>query len=901
MKISPERWKQLEPHLDTVLDLDPPEREAHLASLAAQDPTLAADLRALLREPAKDWESLPARAGDLLSAVRGAEEAGPDLADRHIGPWRIVRVIGRGGMGVVYLAERADGKFEQQAAIKVMHWTGGAHAMKRFRLEQQTLARLDHPSITRIFDSGMTEEGLPYFVMEWVAGMPITRAAEESGMSVRERVRLFIRLCEAVHSAHQRLVVHRDIKPDNVMLTPDGHVKVLDFGIAKWLTEDHDASLTQQGEGLLTPQYASPEQFLEQAITTSTDVYALGLLLHEILSGRPPYDLSGKSMTEQKRLVAEHDPARLSSHAADPRRRRELAGDLERITARALHKDPARRYDSAAAMADDLRRFLDGLPVQATPDSLAYRASRFVRRHRGPVAIGALAVIALVAAAMTTAWQARVAARERDHARIEAARSEQIVDFLVSSLEQTNPYAENVGAVTMREFLEQSSSRIETELADQPDVRTKVYSTMSRVFVHVGEIRRGQHFAERAIQLADSVFGPTSLEAATARSHMARAVAHSSLDSAMIYEREALGALRGRRDRESRILLANVLEDHGAHREQVGETDSSLALHREALAIRERLYDKPHGDLARSHHHLASLLANMGDPEAGSAFEKAALLWKQTLGTDHPNHASTLNNWAAWLEREGRPDSARVLYERSLEISRRTLGAGSGGLATPLNNLGRLELNRGQMEAARAHLAEAAGLLRGREGSDTPLAGALMNLGLAAFLQDDYVTAEARYREGRALFEHRFGADHAYVAIADSYLGRTLWKQGRTAEAERRLARATTVLERHQPAMASRLVAALTWAGRLRMEANPGQGELKLRAAVALARERLPEHSAERGEAEVALGTCLRERGAPEEGSALVNAGYGSLLTAHGATHPMTLWAREEAERSGGL
>jgi hypothetical protein len=204
------------------------------------------------------------------------------------------------------------------------------------------------------------------------------------------------------------------------------------------------------------------------------------------------------------------------------------------------------------------------------------------------------------------------------------------------------------------------------------------------------------------------------------------------------------------------------------------------------------------------------------------------------------------------------------------------------------------------MASAREHLAEAVELLRGREGSETPLAGTLTNLGLAAFLEGDYVTAEARYREGRALFEHRFGADHAYVAIADTYIGRTLWKRGRAAEAGRRLARATQVLARHQPAMASRLVAALTWAGRLRMETNPAEGEVKLREAAGLARQRLPEHSSERGEAEVALGLCLLERGAREEGMPLVEAGYRSLLAAHGTTHPMTHWASTAPERGGG-
>jgi len=888
VRITPQRWAEIEPHFDAALDLDEAAREAYLADLEARDAALVADLRELLRERAQEWSALPA---DLLSAA-GEERGGADLSDRRIGPWRIVRVVGRGGMSVVYLGERTDGKFEQQVAVKVMHWTGGARAMERFRLEQQTLARLAHPAITRIFDSGVTEDGLPYFVMEYVDGVPITRAAAERGMDVRARLRLFVRLCGAVHGAHQRLVVHRDLKPDNVLLTRDGHVKVLDFGIAKWLTDEEEpAALTRHGESLLTPQYASPEQFLDQAVTTATDVHALGLLLYELLAGRPPYDLAGKTLTEQRRLVCEQEPERLSARPVDPQMRRELQGDLETICAKALQKDPVRRYDSAAAMADDLRRHLDGLPVQAAPDSAAYRASRFVRRHRVPVTIAALAALGLIVAAVTTAWQAGVAASERDRARAEAARSEEIVEFLVGALEQANPYADDGGSVTVREALERTAERIDGELVDQPDVRARVYTTLARVFSHIGEVRRAQGYGMQAIRLADSVFGAASGAAASARLQTARAVAQSNVDSAMVIEREAIADLEGLHDSDSRLMLANVLEDHAIHLEQVVGRDSGLVLHMRALEIRGAILDDPHSDLARSWHHIATAQSGLGDPAAGASFAEAARLWKATLGADHPNYASTLNNWAIWLDNNGMPDSAEVVYREALAIARRRLGPDAEGLAMPLNNIGKLALHRGRIDSALAYLGEAAGLLRGGEGSATPLAATVLNLGLAEFLQGHYAAAESYYREGRALFAGRFGEDHEFVAIADAYVGRALWMQGRTAEAERRLTRAMRAFERDQPRLASRLVAARTWCGRMWLERDPGRGEAMLRSAVALAREHLPAHSAERGEAMVALGAHLQSRGSAEEGVLLARDGYMCLLAAHGESHPMTRWA----------
>jgi len=902
VSVSPQRWAQIEPHFDAVLDLDETAREAYLGRLAAEDPALAADLRGLLAGKDGGLGDLPGRAEALLAAAAGsAQRADPDLANRKIGAWRLIRVIGRGGMSVVYLAEREDGKFDQQVAVKVMHWTGGVRAIERFRLEQQTLARLDHPSITRIFDSGVTEDGLPYFVMEWVEGVPITRAAADRGMDVRERVRLFVRLCVAVHSAHQRLVVHRDLKPDNVLMTGDGNVKVLDFGIAKWLTdEEQAAALTRHGEGLLTPQYAAPEQFLEQPVSTATDVYALGLLLYELLSGTQPYELKGKSLTEQRRLVCEQEPERPSSRPRDPVRRRELQGDLDTICGKALQKDPARRYDSAAAMADDLRRYLDGLPVQAAPDSAAYRASRFVRRHRVSVTIASLAAAGLIVAAATTAWQARVAAHERDRARIEAAQSEEILNFLIGSLEQANPYADDGGVVTVKEALDRSADRLETELSDLPAVRARMYTMLARVFSHIGETRRGGSFGIQAIHLADSLFGPSSLEAAAARLQTARAVGSSSLDSAITFDAEGIQALEGKRDRDSRLMLANLYEDLGYYVGQKQGGDTSLVLQRRALEIRESILDGPHADLARSHHHVATELSALGDPGAGAEFEKAAELWKATLGASHPNYASTLNNWAIWLERAGLPDSAAAVYRRSLLIARRTL-AGTRGLATQLNNMGRLSLTRGQVDSARAYLSEAIELLGTSEGSDLPVAASMLNLGTADYLQGDYAGAEAHYRDGRSLFVRLYGPDHVYVAVADSYIGRALWKQARTTEAERLLTRSMRVFEKQLPALAPRLVAARTWAGRLWMDDDPARAEERLRDAVELAREQLSQNSAERGEAEVALGVCLTRRGAREEGTLLLQQGYESLRAVHGEAHPLTQWAMTELSGAGTL
>jgi tetratricopeptide (TPR) repeat protein len=903
MRVPPERWAELEPHFDRALDIEADEREKYLEELAAEDPSLAEDLRHLLAAESS-LDDLRRHSPDVISAVGGEQQPIVDPTGRHIGPYRVISTLGTGGMSVVYLAERTDGKFDQQVAVKVMRWNAAKDALPRFEREQQTLARLDHPAMTRIYDAGVTDDGLPYYVMEPIDGVAITEYCREQGHTVRERVRLMISVCVGVHSAHQSLIVHRDLKPDNVMVTRDGHVKILDFGIAKWIEEDAQSQatlMTRHGEGLLTPQYASPEQFLGRPVTTASDVYSLGLLLYEMLAGTPPYDLSRKNPTEQQRLVCETQPARPSEQAADPQIGREVRGDLETIVLTALAKGPERRYSSASAMATDLRHYLDGLPIEAAPDSMAYRMGKFVQRNRVGVAVAALAAVTLVAGIVSTTWQARTAARERDRARIEAARAQEVVDFLIGSLEQANPYSDRAGEeVTVREMLENSVDRVENELIDQPEVQTLLYTTMAQVYGHLGQSARGVELADKAISLADSLYGAQSLESATARYHKARSIGHTDATAAGRSYREAMDALRQHEDTDSRIMLANVLEDYGMSLLRRGAGDSALALEREALSIREAVYDTLHADLARSHHHLAGTLSSLKDPAAGAHFAAAAFLWKATLGEHHPNYGATLNDWAVWHQTSGRPDSAEVYYLMAIEVDRKTLGPRSSSLATRLNNLASLSIAQGRFAFAEEMLEESIDILGAVENSGLSLAAAHTNMGHAAFFQQNYEAAETEYQEGRRLFVSQFGENHPYPAVSDSYLGRLYWKSRRTAEAVFRLQRAQDAFEPLQPSLADRLTAVETWYGCLLNEQGSDRGAVLLRAAVARAREHLPEGSVERAEAETALGIYLIDKGSRDEGLPYLEAGYEGLSAACGENHPLRLWVEAALERAKG-
>jgi tetratricopeptide (TPR) repeat protein/predicted Ser/Thr protein kinase len=412
--MSRERFQRCEELFHAALPLGEQERDALLRERCVGDSELRVEVERLL--------AAHGRAADFISSpVLLSRETGTDASwvDRLVGPYRVVREIGRGGMGAVYLAKRADGQYEHQVALKVIkRGMDTDQVLARFRAERQILASLDHPNIARLLDGGSTDEGVPYFAMEYIEGEPIDVWTERRGLSVEDRLQLFLQVCGAVSYAHQHLVVHRDIKPLNILVTADGVPKLLDFGIAKVLHEDGDeATSTVTGMRLLTPEYASPEQVEGSHATTVSDVYALGVVLYELLTGRSPYRPRSRTPIDVVEAVRTTDPERPSTVGGTEKLRRRLRGDLDTIVLTALRKEPARRYQSVEQFSGDIRRHLDGLPVRARSDRFGYRAGKFVRRNRGPVAAGVLLAIALIVGTAATAYQAQ-------QARLAQARAE---------------------------------------------------------------------------------------------------------------------------------------------------------------------------------------------------------------------------------------------------------------------------------------------------------------------------------------------------------------------------------------------------------------------------------------------------------------------------------------------
>ncbi len=461
-------WSQISPYLDEALDLGAEARLQWLLALEARAPAIAGHIKELLteRELLEEHRFL---AGDPAALLRGLS-----LAGQRLGAYTLDSILGHGGMGTVWLAHRSDGRFEGRAAIKLLNAALiGQPSEQRFIREGSLLARLQHPHIAHLIDAGIAPAGQPFLVLEHVEGVRIDRYCEERALGIEGRVRLFLSVLDAVIHAHSSLIVHRDLKPSNILVTDAGVVKLLDFGVAALLvpaTAGHAPSeLTREASPGLTPEYAAPEQLLEQPVTTSTDVYALGLVLFVLLAGRHPSDPQGKSRAELMRITLDRETPRPSHHAPDAQRGRVLRGDLDNIIAKALKKDPAERYATAEAFAEDLRRFLAHQPVSAHADSFSYRAGKFVRRHRGSVASGAVTALGLVVTAVFALYQMHEARVQRDQAREQTQRAEGFNDVITSLLSQVGPGGR---ALTAEEVLDRATAEVQTQYAEDQETLT---------------------------------------------------------------------------------------------------------------------------------------------------------------------------------------------------------------------------------------------------------------------------------------------------------------------------------------------------------------------------------------------------------------------------------------------
>jgi len=760
---------------DVLSEMDAPDREAWLAANVA-DPAHRETLRRLLAEDdARGFldESVVEHAKRMES-----EEIKPEgMIGRQIGMFRIVRLLGQGGMASVFLGERIGRDFQQKVAVKILRRGLFSELEQRlFLRERRVLAALNHPNIARLIDGGVTDSGIPYLVMEYVDGEPITRYAALCELDVRHRAKLFLTVCRAVEAAHRNLVVHRDIKPSNVLVSTDGAVKLLDFGIAKLIEED-DTNATGT-VGVFTPNYAAPEQIRGGAITTATDVYSLGVLLHELLLGIRPEGSTRRPssrVTEAMRTISGNATTRVTNLQL----RSALRGDLDNILLKALAEEPERRYPSAGAFADDIERYLSGRPVSAHPPSGLYRARKFAQRHRGGVALSALFLAALLGALITISWQARVA-------RQQAARAEAMKDFMVSAFAKAEPSVPRDGPPRITEVVEQAIAKARSETHMNESVRSELLTALGAVLRAQGRLAPALETLEWNYTQARASFGEADVLTLQAGHQFARAlIGTGNYRRARTLVDDLLS--RARNDDAERLHL---LLDSAFLATKQDERQRALADSASGRALARKLGDADMISDALSESGNVQLSA--GDVAgAVSTYEELLTLTLHEVGEQHLKAAAIHTDLSRAYRRQGRLDDAEREIRAALATDALVLPKDDWRHANHLNALTMILLARRDFPGALDSAVESLRIDRVAHGNDHPdVANDLNNVGMLYALVENYPAAATSLREALDLNEAKFGTDHLETAGTRANYGAALARAGQTQQGEAQILQA---------------------------------------------------------------------------------------------------------------
>jgi eukaryotic-like serine/threonine-protein kinase len=691
-RISPEQWQLLSPYLDRALTLSRDECAIWLESLQKSDPEMADKLRTLVEEHYRGAE-------DSFLANTPALLLNREAPGENVGAYRLVSIIGQGGMGTVWLAERNDGRFERRAAIKFLNFALWGRGLEdRFKREGAILGRLSHGNIAELLDAGVTASSQPYLVIEHVEGEPIDNYCDTHRLSIHQRIKLFLDVLAAVAHAHANLVIHRDIKPPNVLVSNDGKVKLLDFGIAKLLeVEGQEAAptlLTREAGAPLTPEYAAPEQITGSPVTTATDVYALGVLLYLLLTGTHPAGPGPHSAADLLKSILDQEPkhpsdvvtphadqmvAAANNRSATPERlRRQLRGELDTIVIKALKKNPHERYASVSAFAEDLQRYLSDEPIHARPDTFVYRAVKFVKRHRIAVSLATAAALAIVIGLFGTLLQAHTARLQRDTAIRERDRANRITDFMISTFRVSDPAQPNANNPTAREILDRASKQIDAEMGKDPEAQANMMFVMSEVYDSLGMFSQARALLTRALDLQRREFGPDAPQTLASLSQMALILTEEGNYG------EAENLQRRAFEGRTRVLgaehpdtiasmarLATVLSLEG-------QTANAVKMKRDAFALSQRVSGPEDPQTLKMANSLAAVLWQQGDDRLYGEAEKiqrASIdVEKRVLGPEHPDTLNGMNNLGVIMRRMGRYAEAERIYREILPVQSRVLG-----------------------------------------------------------------------------------------------------------------------------------------------------------------------------------------------------------------------------------
>lgn len=837
-----DRWRQVKEIFIKVVDEPKEAREARIASLCGEDSDLAEEVRTLL---AGDDQTLLEHPG---------QNALQEGVIKEIGPFDVIREIGRGGMGRVFEVHRKNEEFEQRLALKLVHPTlSGENIHRRFQLERRILAKLEHRNIARFIDGGVSSMG-PFYVMEFIDGKPITEFCDEKKITIRQRIRLFAQVCSAVQFSHQHFIVHRDIKPGNILVTDDGTVKLLDFGIAKVMEGDGTTAFQKtifqtytQDEAPMTPIYASPEQYLNEPVTAASDVYSLGLVLYQLLTGRLAYDFDNKSLLEIDNLILREPPTHPSSksrgktdkgfsseeiaqkrHLTPDKLESTLKGDLDAIVLTALRKDPKDRYASVADFADDLRCYLDYLPVSASPPSAAYRTKMFVRRHKTGVAFAAILLLSIIGGSIGTllGWSRAVEARdlaqkERARAIDEVEKTTEILSFLKGMLASPDP-RKSGREVKIIDVLDKSAADLERELGDRPEIEASIRQTLGVTYNVLGDHRKALEQFERARHLWAKLEGPNNRKVLDLRNHIASAYhelgqydkARELLEGnredldrelgpedpitlrnqsklAVAYKTlgkltEAEHILKEMLPTQVRILgqddedtlstmeiLGNVISDQGRYAE-------AEEMYLQVLDLLKKQHDAEHPDLLEIRINLATIHYVTGN--LAQAEREFRQLLESTSRVFGPHHTTTLTmvvNLTTVLNDQKKNEEALKIGEEYLPIMNKEIGEDQMITLAAINGLANSVSGLGMHQKAKTYQKELLRIVTEKFGAEHPEAiMVLCNLGLSHQRLNEFDDAIKCHQGATKLATKKLGEDHLYALVSRYHWGKDLFLSG---------------------------------------------------------------------------------------------------------------------------
>jgi serine/threonine protein kinase/tetratricopeptide (TPR) repeat protein len=870
------RWQRIQSVFADVVDSTPAEREVRLAAACGGDLELRQSVESLLTSDDTARDPLLNAIGDAAESL--LQEHQDRLLGTRIGQYRVMSVLGHGGMSTVYRAERDDAQYQQTVAIKVLHHAT-LHPRLRSRLhsERHILATLDHASIARLIDSGDLEDGTPYLVMEHVDGQPIDAYCDTRTLFVRERLELFIQVCTAVQYAHRNLVVHRDIKAANVFVSAEGIPKLLDFGIAKLLAPEslaHTLTVTRLQERILTPENAAPEQVLGRPITTATDIYSLGVLLYQILTGRSAYRLLSYSQLQLERAICMDDITRPSqivitrlsgetdldrSRISDrrglsPQRLRDrLAGDLDAIVAKAMRKEPDRRYPSVEALADDVGRHLAGLPVLARQGDWRYNAAKFMRRHALAAFGMASAFVGLAAFAGMTLWQNHRIELARDATAQERDHAQQVSAFLVDVFSQADPFNAQGHEPTAKDLLDRGAEKIIGNGNLQPEVRAQLLESIGLAYRRQGLSDRAVPLFEQAVAIRRDEQPADPHRTAVAIANLAQALTDSGhLVSAESYLQQALKTSRGG-DLSPSIETADILKQYGHFElEAKSDADQATQLFGEALEIYRGIYGEQNLSVASTLTNLAAAAVWTGDFERAERQQRDAIrIFQATVSRNHPDHAVALGTLGYILTQRDKFQEAEQLFTEALEIERDVFGGNSRRVAVLEFDLSTLYARENDIPRAILAAQRSLKIANDRIGSEHYLTGYYQsNLADLYARAGNLADAEKTVRQSLQVYAQSLPARHLYVASSRRLLGEILVERGAWAAADTELRAALD--------MENALVGPDDW------------------------------HTAR---AQASLGWSLIVRGNGAQGEPMLSAARDRLIATLGATAPETAWA----------